>query len=186
MALSICEQPPLIPLAALAELKAALGINNAEDDALLYAHLRSAYGLCEAFTGRALLHSRRRLRLAVRTGVQRLPETPVIAIQSVSIDNMAADAPEQLLPITRYHIDISGDGHGEVALLAPLPAQPLSVRYSVGSAAEWNDLPAPLRQGIIRLAGHQHLHGHAQGSADASPPLVVAALWRPWRQMRLA
>lgn len=39
----------------------------------------------------------------------------------------------------------------------------------------------PLRQGIVRLVAHMHLHR----DGDQSPPAAVAALWRPWRRMRL-
>lgn len=183
---STIDQPPILPVAALTELKALLGITNAEDDALLFAHLRAAYGLCEAFIGQALLHSRRRWRMALRTGAQRLPDSPVAAIHDVRINEQTGTGPA--LPITGYRIDIDAQGHGAVALLAPLPSQPVTAYYVVGIASDWNDLAEPLRQGIIRLAAHQHLHGTARSSSggDAAPPMLVAALWRPWRRMRLA
>ena len=50
-------------------------------------------------------------------------------------------------------------------------------------ATDWNGIPAPLRQGIIRLVAHLFTHRDA---ADAGPPpTAVAALWRPWRVMRM-
>ena len=53
----------------------------------------------------------------------------------------------------------------------------------VGLAADWNGIPEPLRQGIIRLVAHLYTH---RDFADAGPPpTAVAALWRPWRRLRL-
>ena len=50
-------------------------------------------------------------------------------------------------------------------------------------ATDWNGIPEPLRQGIIRLAAHLFTHRDA---ADAGPPpTAVAALWRPWRRLRM-
>jgi len=43
-------------------------------------------------------------------------------------------------------------------------------------------LPEPLRQGIVRLAAHLYT---VRGEAEAPPPACVAALWRPWRRLRL-
>ncbi len=45
-------------------------------------------------------------------------------------------------------------------------------------------VPAPLRQGVVRLAGH--LHAHRDETDAAGPPAAVTALWRPFRRMRLA
>jgi hypothetical protein len=43
-------------------------------------------------------------------------------------------------------------------------------------------VPEPLRQGIVRLAAHLYA---ARGEVEAVPPAAVAALWRPWRRVRL-
>lgn len=52
-----------------------------------------------------------------------------------------------------------------------------------GLAEDWNGIPEPLRQGIIRLVAHLYTH---RDDADAGPPpTAVAALWRPWRRLRL-
>ena len=50
-------------------------------------------------------------------------------------------------------------------------------------AADWPGLAEPVRQGILRLVAHLFLHRDAV--ADQGPPAAVAALWRPWRRMRL-
>ena len=84
----------------------------------------------------------------------------------VSADNHAID------------IDASGDGW---VRMSSGPTATIRVRYQAGMAANWNGVPEPLRQGIVRLVAHMHLHR----DGDQSPPAAVAALWRPWRRMRL-
>jgi uncharacterized phiE125 gp8 family phage protein len=56
------------------------------------------------------------------------------------------------------------------------------ISFTAGVAADWNGVPEPLRQGIVRLAAH--LYG-ARGQDEGAPPASVAALWRPWRRVRL-
>lgn len=48
--------------------------------------------------------------------------------------------------------------------------------------SDWSALPEALRHGVIRLAAHLYRDGDG---AAAAPPAAVAALWRPWRRMRL-
>ena len=48
-------------------------------------------------------------------------------------------------------------------------------------AATWDAVPAPIAQGVAMLVAHLF---DARGG-DAAPPAAVAALWRPWRQVRL-
>ena len=52
-----------------------------------------------------------------------------------------------------------------------------------GLAADWAHLPDGLRHGILRFAAYLHREGEA---AAAEPPAAIAALWRPWRVLRLA
>ena len=56
----------------------------------------------------------------------------------------------------------------------------------VGAAAlpeDWADIPPSLAEGILRFAAHLY---RARDHADESaPPAAVAALWRPWRALRL-
>ena len=50
--------------------------------------------------------------------------------------------------------------------------------------SEWSALPQGLRHGVIRLAAHLYRE-RDDPSGAAIPPAGVAALWQPWRQMRL-
>jgi hypothetical protein len=51
-----------------------------------------------------------------------------------------------------------------------------------GAAETWDAVPAPVAQGVAMLAAH--LFDHRE--SDALPPAAVAALWRPYRRMRLS
>lgn len=48
---------------------------------------------------------------------------------------------------------------------------------------DWAELPPGLNEGIIRFAAH--LYRERDGAISREPPAAVAALWRPWRELRL-
>jgi uncharacterized phiE125 gp8 family phage protein len=174
--------PPVLPPAALAELKEWLGITTAQDDAPLGAVLRAALELCEDFTGRVPLVCECEEQVEACSTWQRLGTRPVQAITALS--GIAADGSVVALPSTAYEFDLAADGGGLVRVLDPGQARRVAVRFAAGIAADWASLPGTLRHGVIRLAAHQH---RAREDADAGPvpPIAVAALWRPWRRLRL-
>jgi hypothetical protein len=55
------------------------------------------------------------------------------------------------------------------------------VTGTAGLAVSANEVPEPIRQGILRLVAH--LFTARDGTGD--PPAAVTALWRPYRRMRL-
>lgn len=179
MALVTSEPAALAPL-ALAEIKAFLHITRDEDDAVLIGHLRSAATLCEQFIGRSLLIRPHRETLGVARDWRVLGTGPVAAITGVQ--GIASDGTSFSLPSNAYAVELAGDGEGRVRVMHPGSASRIEIRYLAGMAANWSDLPEPLRQGIIRLAAHVHL---ARDNGDAAPPAMIGALWRPWRRVRL-
>lgn len=174
--------PAVLPPAALAELKDWLGITTPLDDAPLTALLHAALDLCEAFTGVVPLACTAEEVLAITGGWQRLTAHPVQAITGV--EGIPADAPRFTLASSAYAIDLDADGGGLVRIMAQGAAGRMAVRYSAGLAPDWTSLPHALRHGVIRLAAHQH-RAREDESAAPLPPAAVAALWRPWRRMRL-
>jgi uncharacterized phiE125 gp8 family phage protein len=60
----------------------------------------------------------------------------------------------------------------------------VAVRFTAGLAESWDTLPDAIQQGVVRWAAHQH-RTRDSDKAMAGPPASVAALWRPWRRMRL-
>ncbi|HEY0270764.1 MAG TPA: head-tail connector protein [Sphingomonas sp.] len=171
------------PDGALADAKAYLRIDGTDEDALLDTLIGAALDLCERFTGLALFASARTAMLeAVTRCWQRLPATPVTAISGVS--GVDATGVATALPVEDYAIDIDAAGDGWVRLTAGIAQHRIAIAYQAGLAADWPSLPEPLRQGALRLVAH--LHAHRDAGDDAGPPAAVAALWRPFRRMRLS
>lgn len=175
--------PPVLPPAALAELKDWLGITTAQDDAPLGTLLRAALELCEGFTGRMPLQATCEEVLGITGGWQVLGTRPVQAITLV--EGIPGEGPRFALTSTAYELDLGADGSGSVRVLSQGSAGRIAVRFTAGIAPDWGSLPESLRHGVIRLAAHQHRAREGDGFGPL-PPAAVAALWRPWRRMRLA
>jgi len=172
----LTEDIPAAEPASIVEAKAYLRVDHVEEDALLGGLLRTARALCEAFTGRMLIAREVRETAAGCASWQRLSATPVGAIVGVSSADGTA------LPAGGFETDIDANGDGWVRVSAP-GFERVRVTYRAGMAVDWNGVPEPLRQGIVRLVGH--LYANRDGADDRGPPAAVAALWRPWRRMRL-
>lgn len=176
--------PPALSSAALTELKAWLGISRSADDAELVALLRTALDICEGFTGAMPLQSGCEEMLAASGEWQVLSARPVSAITALAAVDLAGV--RTALAAADYEFDIAADGAGRVRLMKPISQTRVAVTYSAGMAADWAGLPDAIRHGLIRLCAHQHRARDDDRKAAAVPPSVVAALWRPWRRMRLA
>jgi len=137
-------------------------LRTGEADAVLRRAAAAALALAEAFCGQRLIVRGFEQALGPAPGWQRLAELPVRAITA---------------PAAGAGIDIDAHGIGWVRTDAAA-----SVRYAAGLAAGWDQLAEPLAQGVVLLAAH--LFEHRDGRSE--PPAAVAALWRPYRRMRLA
>lgn len=175
--------PAVLAPAALAELKEWLGITIASEDAALTALLRASLESCEAFTGTMALQAVCEEVLPVSFDWLKLQTTPVQAI--TSLDAVLANGTRTALNAAAYAIDFSADGTGLVRVVDPGLAQRLVVRFTAGLASDWTSLPEGLRHGVLRLAAHHYRLREGDGS-EPTPPAAVAALWRPWRRLRLA
>lgn len=174
--------PPALSPAALAELKLWLGISTQRDDAPLTALLRASTEMCEAFTGTMPIEAGCEEVLPACTSWQALSTRPVQAITSV--EGITADGTRFPLSPGAYEIELDADGSGRVLAIAFGLARRFAVRFTAGIAPDWESLPEALRHGILRFAAHQHREREGSGASPA-PPAAIAALWRPWRRMRL-
>ena len=160
------------PLLAVDEVKAFLRVETDEEDAVLSGLVRVATELAEQFTGVKLLLDEVRERVpGQNTSWARLRQLPVSAIGSVGG-----------LPGSAFATLVDADGEGWVRLLARQPG-PVEVRYTAGLGPGWNDVPEAIRQGVVRLVAHLWTHRDAVDTPGL--PAAVAALWRPWRRLRL-
>ena len=174
--------PPVLAAEALAELKDWLAITTTRDDGSLTALLRAALETCEAYTGvMPLAAGCEEVHLASYEWT-RLATAPVTAI--TGLEQLATGGTRTALPVDAYMIDICADGTGRLRLLRHVGETRVAVRFDAGLAQDWTGLPDGLRHGVIRLAAHNYRE-RDNGAARASPPAAVAALWQPWRRMRL-
>ena len=175
--------PASLPAAALAALKDWLGITVTADDASLGVLLRASLDLCAEFTGMVPLSATIEETLPLTGDWQVLASRPVLAINSVLA--IALDGSRHALGVIGYDSDIAADGTGRLRVYDNGLMTRFVVQFTAGLAPDWDHLPEPLRHGIIRLAAHQYRTRETPG-AEPLPPASVAALWRPWRRLRLA
>lgn len=179
---AIIAPPPLAP-AALDELKPWLGIATAGEDAALTALLRASLEACEAFTGLMPLEAGCEEVWPARGGWQALATRPVEAVTGVW--GLPAEGVRFAFAAQDFAIELDADGSALVRILRQGSAGRVAVRFTAGLAAGWADLPDGLRHGVLRLAAHHYREREAPAAAPGLPA-AVAALWRPWRRMRVA
>ncbi|KPL68932.1 hypothetical protein SZ64_12980 [Erythrobacter sp. SG61-1L] len=176
--------PAPLPDAALGELKAWLAITSDAEDALLATLLRSALDAFEGFTTRIALETEWEELLPARPLCWlRLTADPVQAITAV--EAVASDGTRTPIPSDAYAVELAPDGSARLRLLRQGGAQRIALTLTAGMASEWAALPEAIHHGAIRLAAHLYRERDSEGGT-ATPPASVAALWRPWRRVRLA
>lgn len=175
------EGPALEPI-SLAEMGGYLRLDLTDDDFTVASAIRSARELCEAFTGTILIATQFRQHFPVASGqLISLSKTPVRSVAGVQI--IAADGGEIPLSPDAYAFEISPFGDATLTVSSTTLGRDYQVDYWAGLTADWNGVPEPLRQGILRLAAH--FYAHRDRPDDLGPPAAVAALWRPYRRARL-
>lgn len=168
-------------IAARDTVKAYARIEQSAEDSLISGFCRTVLELCEAFCGRVTL-AREAVEILPASGEwRRLGAQPVRAIGTV--EGLPADGAAFTLSTDAYAIDIDTKGVGWVRVSRPGAAGRVRVTYEAGLTAAWEALPDPIQQGAIRLA--VHLYTHRDDSREGAPPAAVAALWRPWRRVKL-
>ena len=173
---------PVLPSEEMVDdVKTYLRIEHDDENPLLSSLIAVAIDACEAFCGQLLVA---RAVIEERSILGRWEALGVLPVRSITqAIGVEPNGATSLIPVTRYALDISADGTGWFRVFDPGTALRVRVTYEAGLALLWSDLAPALRQGIIRLVGH--LHANRDGGDDRGPPAAVAALWRPFRQMRL-
>lgn len=174
----------VLPPEAAGAAKGFLRVERSDEDGLIGSLAEAAAELCERFTGQALLARGFVETMTPSRAWQRLGRAPVRSI--LSVEAVPADGPAEPLASDRYAIDIDAHGDGWVRLTGAGEVRRIRVGYEAGVAGSWADLPAALRHGILRLAAHFYTVRVAEGARATEPmPAAVAALWRPYRRLRL-
>lgn len=175
--------PAVLAGTALDELKDWLGVTTPRDDAGLAALLRAALETCEAFTGLMPLAASCEEIIPASGRWQSLATQPVQAITGA--EGLTADGARAPIGTADFAIDVTADGKAVFRLTRETGMNRVAVRFTAGLAAGWADLPDGLRHGAVRLAAH-HYRQREDAAKHAPPPAAVAALWHPWRRLRLA
>lgn len=179
-------EPADVSGGALADLKSWLGITRPNEDALLTNLLHMALEMCEGFTGQSPLSQLVEERVEISTGQSSLTSRPVASVSLVEL--VLHNGTRIALTASQFEAKIEAQGNVTLRQLEPLDGQAVAVTSRVGIGTTWDEVPAPLKQGIIRLCAH-HYHDRDRPSDDrktSSPPALVSALWRPWQALRLA
>ena len=166
---------------ALAELKHWLGITRSADDAQLTALIGAGVEACERFTGLTPLASTIEEVRDASHEWTRLTTRPIA--QVASVESLDSEGARTALDEDEYDLHLSGDGSAQLRLRRGPFISRVVLTLEAGLAPDWASLPDGLRHGILRFAAFLHREDE-QGAGE--PPAAIAALWQPWRQVRLA
>ena len=173
---------PVVAAEALDDAAAYLRLSSDDELTLIAGLIGTALLQCEAFCGQILLRRAGSETLRITGAWQMLSPIPLRSLTGViGINGAGAEIP---ISATNYAIDIDESGIGWIRVSGVSDAKRARVNFEAGLASSWGDVPAPLRQGMLRLVAH--LHASRDSVTDTGPPTAVAALWRPYRRMRLS
>jgi uncharacterized phiE125 gp8 family phage protein len=212
MALKLVTAPAVEPI-SLAEAKAHLRVDHADDDAtidFLIAVARSHLDAVSGWMGRALINQTWDMVVDAfptvaascwcgtatpTTGVAaiRLPWPPLQSVTSVKYYDSAGV--QQTMPATDYAVDT----YSEPGWIIPATGWPttqatanaVTIRFVAGYGANALTVPAPIRHAVLLLVGHYYENReqvliNPVGAATALElPLGVTHLLNPYREYAL-
>jgi uncharacterized phiE125 gp8 family phage protein len=192
MILTEISTPPAAayPVRALAD-HLRLGTGFADDgsqDAILEAYLRAAMAAIEGRTGKAILERTLEWELGRWSDSERqgLPVAPVGAILSVTL--VTSDGVAMPVDPARYRLE--RDQHrprlAGATMLPTIPAFGFArVVLTAGYGADWDDVPADLRQAVLLLAAYYYDNRAQVEGSGTGMPFGVLALIERYRVVRL-
>jgi uncharacterized phiE125 gp8 family phage protein len=169
-----------LPAVTMSEAQAYVRIETGEEEAVLAGLIRTASAICESFINQVVIARDFMAEMPASDCWERLPVTPVASI--VALDALDAFGVATALPASSYAIDIDSSGDGWVRLAEPLGASRVRVSGTAGIASDENQVPEPIRQGVLRLVAHLFT---TRDGIGGDVPAAVTALWRPYRRMSL-
>ena len=175
--------PPAPADAALRELKDWLAITTPDEDAMLSGLIGAALEACEGFTGSLPLEATAEEIMPASGGWRGLVTRPVQAV--LGVEGIPAEGSRFAMAPDAFEFDLDAHGGAHVRIMRQGAAGRIAVRFVAGLAADWDALPDALRHGVVRLAADLYRQ-RDESRASTNPPAAVAALWRPWRRLRVA
>lgn len=191
MGLTLVTPPALEPV-SLVEAKAHLKVEQDAEDDLIQGLIEAARTRLEEETNRSFIATGWRLTLSSwwdepwsnEWGLL-LPRSPVISVDAVL---QWLDDAQTTIAADEYRIS-----PGAMGLLSPIEGaswledvdvrpDALAVEFTAGYGSSAADVPRPLRQAILLLVAHWHLHrAAADERAKSELPLGVTWLIAPYR-----
>ncbi|MBT9368598.1 head-tail connector protein [Rhizobium sp. CSW-27] len=186
----ILTEPPLAEPVTLAEVKAHLRLDHAEEDALLAGLIRVARAHLERETGLCLMVQAWRLCLDdwPADGLVALARGPVRTIEDVSVyDGLGQAMP---VPLTGHVLDAGRQPARLWLENRPLPGRAINgieIDFTAGFGEAGADVPASLTRAILLHVAHMHAFRGVVSLEDqpAGVPAGYERLIAPYRMRRL-
>lgn len=191
MTAALITSPALEPV-TLADAKAHLRLDSDDDDQLLTAAIVAARVHVEALTRRLLIEQGWRVYLDrwPKKRIVTLVPAPLISVDAVTVYDANGDP--SVVDADDYEVDtVAVPGRLVLSGSAPVAVgkavNGIEIDVTAGYGPSSVDVPAPLRQAIVRLVAHWYEHRGAVGHdmAGSVPPLGFDALIAPYRILSL-
>ncbi len=175
---------PLAEPVLLDEVKLHLRIDHNHEDSLLSACIVAARQACESYTRRGLITQTWQLYLDQwPIAAVHLPKPPIQSVNSIKIYGPADT--ETVIDPDHYQL-VAGYLRRQNGVAWPHPGRiigGIEITYTSGYGDSWNDVPMDLRQGLLMTIAN--LYENRTLVMGTALPKVVAALWQPYRVIRL-
>ncbi|MEL7097965.1 MAG: head-tail connector protein [Pseudomonadota bacterium] len=179
---------PLEPFKAHLRLATGFGTDAVQDE-VLEGFLRAAIASVEARTGKVLISRTYSWSETLwrDAGGATFPVAPVEAITEV--ERVARDGTRTVVDATSYWLEQDSQRPRLRPVGASLPSIPTAgsvvVSFVAGFGADWNDLPADLRQAVLLLAAHYYEFRNETALSDGCMPFGVTSLIERYKVHRL-
>ena len=186
---SILLTPPAAEPLSLAEAKAFLRVETADEDPLIAAFISAARLHVETQTGLALVTQSWRMVLDCWPANGRLAVRPAPLQVLTAARVFDFDGEARAIDIQAFVPDVSTSMLSFIPWALPMPtriAAGIALDFTTGFGDAASDVPEPLRQAIRLLVAHWHENRAIVGGAEAAPvPANAAALVAPYRRLAL-
>ena len=187
MSLQLITGPAIEPV-TLAEAKAHLKVDTADDDALIATQIAAARARAEWHLGRALI-TQSWIQWRDCWPADGIIELSLPPLQSVtSVTTYARDNTPTMLDPGTYQVDaVSQPGRivFNCDVIPPLDlrrANAIAIAFTAGYGNAATDVPAPIREALLELIAFLYEH---RGEAPDELPLAALALLSPYRMFNL-
>lgn len=172
--------PPASEPVTLAEAKAHLRVDCADEDLLISSLISAARTRAEEYAGVAMLTQTWELWLGELEGAVYLPRHPATAVTEVAY---TTEAGEQAMPAALY---TALPKLGMVNFRSPPPALAYRIRFTAGWASR-AEVPQTLKNAVLRTVANLYEFREDQTSGvNHNPvPLDAQALLNPYRRWML-